>query len=140
MSSDEASYDLQARDQLISDFARILKRLVETTPGAIGAALADEEGETVDYFGDTDPDELRLAAAYMGIMLNRSATKKAQRLGGPIREIRIQSELFQFVCRPLGLGYQVTVVLERIATLPKLDEALEQAIAELRIEAGGVLD
>lgn len=136
----DTSAEFHARDQFISAFATILKRLVETTPGAIGAAMADEEGETVDYFGDMDPEELKLAAAYMGIMINRASTKKATQLGGPLREIRVQSQTYQFVTRPLGLGYQVTVMLDRVATLPKLSEALDQATAELLIEAGGVLD
>ncbi len=56
----------------MSAFASILQRLVEASPGAVGAVLADEEGETVDLYGDIDdPDALKLAAAYMGILLRR---------------------------------------------------------------------
>jgi predicted regulator of Ras-like GTPase activity (Roadblock/LC7/MglB family) len=128
------------RQQVVGAFTTILRRLVVATPGAVGAALADDEGETVDWFGEVDPDVLRLAAAYMGILLHRAGTPKVQEVGGQVRELRVQAATGQLVGRPLGLGYQVTVVLSATATLPKLDAALEQAIAELRVEAGGVLD
>ncbi len=132
----------QKHHQGISVFGVILERLVEASPGALGAVLADEEGECVDWFseGDGDPDDLKLAAAYMGIMLNRTATPKIQRLSGYLQELRIRGAKAQYVGRALGLGYQVTVVLTPTATLPKLDAALERAVVELRLEAGGVLN
>ena len=102
--------------------------------------MADEEGETVDCYGDIDPEELKLAAAYMGILVNRLANTATVVQNGGLRELRLRGKRTQFVCRPLGLGYQVTVVVDPMATLPKLADALDQAMAELRIEAGGVLD
>ena len=126
---------------LPSAFSTILGRLVNASPGATGAVMADEEGETVDYFAERiDPEELKLAAAYMGILLARVSATTEKVKGGRLRELRLKGDRSQFVCRALGQGYQVTVVLDPVATLPKLARALDQALAELRVEAGGVLD
>lgn len=130
----------QLDNRIPSAFASILQRLVEASPGALGAVLADEEGETVDLFGDVETEEMMLAAAYMGIWLNRTAAMSFIAQSGPVKELRIRGKRLQYIGRLLGLGYQVTVVLEPTATLPKLAEALEQATAELRVEAGGVFD
>lgn len=128
-------------EQEPSAFNKILGRLVNSSPGAHGAVLADEEGETVDYFSLViDPEELKLAAAYMGILVNQVETTATVARGGGLNELRLKGSQTQFVVRPLGSGYQVTVVLEPSATLPKLFQALDQAMAELRVEAGGVLD
>lgn len=121
-------------------FSEILRRLVESTPGALGAALADEEGEAVDTHGTIDPFELKLAAAHMGIVLDRLAKVEPVSATGRLLEVRIVGERAQLFARPLGRGYQVTVVLEPVAPLPKLCSAFDQALAEIRVEAGGVLD
>ena len=127
------------RHEALTGFTPLLWRVVDTVPGAVAAALVDEEGETVDFAGDIDGEQIRLAGAYMGIFLNRfSMTKTMGRLG-PMVEIRLRAQHGQFVSRPLGLGYQVTVLLEATATLPKLDDALDLALVALRLEAGGVL-
>jgi predicted regulator of Ras-like GTPase activity (Roadblock/LC7/MglB family) len=116
-----------------------LWRIVDTVPGAVAAALVDEEGETVDYAGDVESEQIKLAGAYMSILLNRSSMTQTMGCVGPLIEIRLRAQHGQFVSRPLGLGYQVTVLLEPTATLPKLDDALDRALVALRIEAGGVL-
>lgn len=128
-------------EQLPSAFSSILKRLVHTSPGAKGAVLADEEGETVDFFSHTiDPEELKLAAAYMGILVNRVANTATVNRGGGLQELWLKGTQTIFMSRPLGQGYQITVVLDPVSTLPKLFQALDQAMAELRVEAGGVID
>lgn len=132
--------DGATRDRPETAFSAILERLVTATPGAVGAAFADGEGEAVDYYGDGDPMDLMLAAAHMGILLN-GLEEVRQRLGvGPLVELWVTAEEGQYVTRPIGQGYQVTVVLARVATIPKLGRALERAAVELRLEAGGVID
>jgi predicted regulator of Ras-like GTPase activity (Roadblock/LC7/MglB family) len=119
----------------------ILHRLVTASPGALGAVLSDDEGETVDYFSAVvDPEELMLAAAYMGILAGRLAGSVAKVRGGGLVEVCLKGQRLQFVARLLGLGYHLTVVLDHAAVMPKLLAAMEQAVAELRVEAGGVLD
>jgi predicted regulator of Ras-like GTPase activity (Roadblock/LC7/MglB family) len=52
-------------------FRTILKELVESTPGATGAILADWEGEAVEQHCLYDDFELKVLAAHKGILLNR---------------------------------------------------------------------
>ncbi len=127
------------RRQIPSAFATILRRLVESTPGVRGAAFADEEGETVDLYGEIDPFELKLAAAHMGILLSRLSKLTSLRAQGRLCEIRLLAKRGQLISRPLSIGYQVTLALEPVACLPKIYRALDQAAAEIRLEAGGVL-
>lgn len=139
--TERASRDPPSREQLPSAFCSILQRLVASSPGALGAVLSDDEGETVDYFSEgLDPEELKLAAAYMGILVTRLAGSSAKVGGGRLHDAMLRGRRSQFVARLLGPGYHVTVALDPAAVLPKLFTALDQATAELRVEAGGVLD
>lgn len=139
--TERASRDPPSREQLPSAFCAILQRLVASTPGARGAVLSDEEGETVDYFSASlDPEELKLAAAYMGILVARLAASSAKVGGGRLLDAQLRGQRSQFMARVLGPGYYVTVALDPAAVMPKLLCALDQAAAELRVEAGGVLD
>ena len=51
-------------------FKVILKELVESTYGAIGAILADWEGEAVEQYCLTDTFQLKVTAAHKGIIVN----------------------------------------------------------------------
>jgi hypothetical protein len=139
--TERASRDPPSREQLPSAFCSILHRLVAVSPGALGAVLSDEEGETVDYFSAAvDPEELKLAAAYMGILVARLTESSAKVGGGCLHDALLRGQRSQFIARVLGSGYYVTVALDPSAVLPKLFAALDQATAELRVEAGGALD
>ena len=52
-------------------FKAILKELVEVTPGASGAILADWEGEAVEQCCHYDDFELKVIGAHKGIILNQ---------------------------------------------------------------------
>jgi hypothetical protein len=127
------------QDQIHSAFASILARLVESTPGALGAVFADDEGEAVDLFGEIDSFDLKLAAAHMGILVSRLSSMAQIRRTGRFSELLIVSQHRQMISRAMGLGYQITVVLEPVASFHKLSRALDVAQAEIQIEAGGVL-
>jgi len=137
------------RDRPRTPFSSILERLVDTTPGAVSATFADDQGEAVDYHGRGNPVDIMLSAAHMGLLVNRLEALRRKIGAGPLEELRLSCEQAQYVTRPLGggylitvvlEGYLITVVLEPVATLPKLDLALELAMVQLRIEAGGVID
>ena len=129
-----------AGGQAETAFAAILRRVVEATPGAVAAVFADEEGEAVDLHGEGDPLDLMLAAAHMGVLLRRLEEARKDCGVGDIGELRVSAKAAQYVTRPLGHGYQVTVILEPVATMPKLERALDEAVVHLRLEAGGVID
>ena len=58
-----------SRDQTLSTFGAILLRYCEAT-GAIGSALVDGEGETVDYAGALEPFDIKIAAAECALLLS----------------------------------------------------------------------
>lgn len=47
-----------------------MREAVESTPGAIGGAFADRDGETIDLFATSDHEEWALFTAHYGIVLN----------------------------------------------------------------------
>ena len=49
------------RDQVPTVFAAALRRLVRAVPGALAASFCDLEGECIDYWGDLDPFEIKVA-------------------------------------------------------------------------------
>ena len=53
----------------MTPFRDILRRAVEATPGAIGGAFADAEGEMVDWFATYDPHEWAVLTAHYGVVL-----------------------------------------------------------------------
>ncbi len=57
--------------EIPSDFRSVLKRLVESVPGAWGAIFVDWEGESVDLYATSDEYEVKLAGAEIGLLLTR---------------------------------------------------------------------
>ena len=51
-------------------FAEIMKRAVEATPGAVGGAFADSEGEMVDCFSTVDKHDWAVLTAHYGVVMN----------------------------------------------------------------------
>ena len=122
-----------ARDtQEPSIFARILLRLVEATPGAVGAALVDYEGETVDYAGVFDAYELKVTAAHWQIVLSELAEAKVSAM----RQLTVRAKQRSYLVRQIHDHYTIVLVLHRHAAFSVSDRAIEQAHAELCAEAG----
>jgi len=61
--------DAPATLQATTPFGEIMRRAVEATPGAIGGAFADAEGEMVDGFATYDPHEWAVLTAHYGVVL-----------------------------------------------------------------------
>jgi len=123
------------REQAPSPFTAILENLVAVTPGALGAALVDFEGETVDYAGVIDPFELKVAAAHWQIVLSEIGSSP---LGVP-RQITVRARARSYIVRQLQPGYAVVVVLHPRAAFAASDRALQDADARLCAEAGWTL-
>jgi predicted regulator of Ras-like GTPase activity (Roadblock/LC7/MglB family) len=47
-----------------------MKRVVEHSPGAIGAAFAASDGEMVDAYTTIDPNEFAIITAHYGVVLS----------------------------------------------------------------------
>ncbi|BCS56046.1 hypothetical protein [Geobacter sp. SVR] len=52
-------------------YQSILKKLVASTPDAIGAIMVDWEGEAVQEYCHCEPYQMRFTAAHQGIILSR---------------------------------------------------------------------
>src|SRR5207253_2530999 len=68
----------------MTPFGAILMRAVQATPGAIGGAFADSEGEMIDGFTTHDPHRWALITAHYGIVLGQlHAAFGTWHFGGP---------------------------------------------------------
>lgn len=121
------------RDQTASEFASVLLRLCEAT-GARGAALVDQEGETVDYGGAVDPFEIRVAAAEWRIVL-QVVTSSPVPSWPEVAQVHVRSARKAWVLVPLAEGYAVVVELPRRAFSISA-RALGEALRDLAAEAG----
>jgi hypothetical protein len=122
-----------ARDQATSTFTKVLERLVEMTPGALGAALVDYEGETVDYTGRVDPFELKITAAHWLVVLSETSDLPSL---GRIRELTVRAKARAYHVRRLEEGYAAVLVLRPRTAFAVSQRAMDEAAARLSLEAG----
>jgi hypothetical protein len=125
---------LPPRDQEPSTFTDILERLLAATPGALAAVLVDGEGETVDYAGQFDPFEIKVAAAHWQIVLSEVDAEAPQI--GDFRQLTVRARQRSYLVRRLQERYAVVVVLHRRAGFAVSERALAEADARLSREAG----
>lgn len=122
-----------ARDQHETPFAKILDDLVERVPGAVGAALVDAGGETVDYAGEIAPFDVKVAAAHWRIVLGD--VERAEVLG-TVRSLVVRAARRSFIACPLPDAYALIVVLRRRAGFTASSRALYACERALCREAG----
>lgn len=121
------------RDVDTTPFGRLLEALLGRVPGAYAAALVDSEGETVDYAGDVDPFEIRVAAAHCQILL-----RHVDELGalGRARRIVVRAAKSSFLVEALEESYALVVLLGRRAGFAASRRAFSVCARELAAEAG----
>jgi len=120
-----------SRDQATSTFTQILARLVRAVPGAMGAALVDYEGETVDYAGLIDTFELKIAAAHWQIAL-----REIHESASAVRQLTIRTRGRGYLVRQIHPMYTLVLVLHRYAAFAASERALQEADGRLCAEAG----
>jgi hypothetical protein len=126
-----------ARPESETGFTAILGRLLRATPGAVGAALVDAEGEAVDYAGDKiDPFDLKIAAATWRIVLSELEIGKLAEISGPTHRLSIHAAQRTFVIDALPDGYALLSVLLSDASEGHATRALHAALRDLYREAG----
>jgi hypothetical protein len=124
------------RDQGLSVFSGILRRFCAAS-GALGAALVDSEGETVDYAGRVDPFDLRVAAAEFRLVLRllESGPEGRPRTWPLANEVLVRASGRSFAFSVFSDGYALVLVLPRHA-FRLSRRALAQTADELEGEAG----
>lgn len=119
-----------------SPFAQILQRAVERTPQAIGGAFAAKDGEMVDYFSLTDPEEWALITAHYGVVLAHVQAALHTCHYGEARVVVIEHRDLEILVQAVGEGYFALMAVESPAPLAMAMNALGEAAVALRTEMG----
>jgi len=96
-------------------FKSILRKLVEDTPHASGAVLADWEGEAVEHHCLYDDYELKLLGAHKGIILNRMREIHGDLAAGELQDVVITTGKQQVIIGVVGPEYSLVMTLAREA-------------------------
>ena len=115
-------------------FQAIMTELIRKVPGALGAILADWEGEAVDHAARMDDYELRLVGAHKGIILGNLREVVRRLEGDRLREIVITSEKNQTVVLPITDEYFLVLFLGREAMLGRALLEARRCLATLYAE------
>ncbi len=90
-------------------FQRILKDLVDHTPGAVGAVMVDWEGEAVQEYCHGDPYEIRFIAAHAGIILARFRELHSAGQGGEIEDVVVTARDAHLVAGCIDRDYSLVL-------------------------------
>lgn len=97
-------------------FEAILRDLLESTPGAIGAIVLDQEGESIHFWAERvfeiGPDGLKAVGAYQGIYLSE-LKRIAERVDlGDLRRFTIDFVHARVLTFNLKEGYYVVLITD----------------------------
>lgn len=95
-------------------FVDLLKDLVESTPGATGAILADWEGESVAFHTTGDDYELKVVAAHKGIIMARLRGIHDQLALGELKEAVITGESVQIITGAVTRDYSLVLIRRHV--------------------------
>lgn len=115
-------------------FKDILKKLVEKTPHASGAILADWEGEAVEHHCLYNDYELKLLGAHKGIILNRMKDAHADLPGGEMQDAVITTGNQQVIIGAVGPDYSLVMTLASEAMIGMALHRFRQAVKLLEKE------
>lgn len=119
----------------LTPFGQILRDAVEATPGAVGGAFADSQGELVDSFATWDRHEWAVLTAHYGVVMAQlSACYGTWHYGGPEYFIAQHAQL-DVIVWALESGYYVLLgVTEPGAPLARALDSLRQAAVAITRE------
>lgn len=117
-------------------FADILRIAVERTPRAFGGAFAASDGEMVDYFSESDPDEFAFITAHYGVIFRHVVSAFNTCHYGEASLLVIEHESIEILVRGVQEGYYALMAIDPPAPLAKAMLAMEDAVIALREEMG----
>ncbi len=111
-----------------------LNEVVTKVPGAVGAILADWEGEAVEQVGLMDSYELKVVGAYHGVILGllRQISDRLDR--EELREIIVTTTQAQILVLPVSADYFLVLVLKKDAILGKALFEARGCVSQLKAE------
>lgn len=124
------------RDQNESAFTPILRRLLHRTTGVLAVCFVDDEGECVDYCAALPAYDVKVTGAHLWVVLVELSARMAKIGGGETWLLHVNGEERDLVARRVSEEYMLAVVTKPQALTRRLMGGIEQAVAELRREAG----
>jgi hypothetical protein len=118
----------------LTPFAEIMREAVEGTPGAIGGAFADSEGETVDLFAAADREAWAVFTAHYGIVLHFVRNALNVFHYGDAELVLLRHTNIDVIVRAVGDGYYALMALKAPSPLGTAMARLDHAVAQLRQE------
>lgn len=115
-------------------FKKILRELVDNTPGASGAILTDWEGEAVEQYSLADEFELKLIGAHKGIILSRMKDIQNKFLSGDIREAVVSTQTHHVILGTIDADYSLIMTLARDTLVARALFEFRRAVKSLKKE------
>ena len=127
---------VRARELDVTDFTEALETLVHALPEAESATFIDDEGEAVDLAARVDPFEARIAGAVLSLPLHLARTFARKAGLGEVHGLWGVGERRAALTARVGAGLDLVLVVESTIARDRVREALAEAAATLRYEAG----
>ncbi len=120
--------------QAVTPFGAILRRALEATPGAVGAAFAASDGELVDSCATWDTDRWAVLTAHYGIILSHLRAAFGVWHHGSPEHFIVQHAQLEVVVHVVDAGYFAVMAIEPPAPLAMALAAIQVAARELARE------
>src|SRR5262249_27646849 len=111
-------------------FGRILRKVIESTPGLHGAVFTDSDGEPIDQYARGPAIEIQIAGAQWGLVLRELQVVFARMRAGALKSLYVECERAHMVVRAISSEYFVVLQASPDAHLGKAIAALERAAHE----------
>ena len=118
----------------MTPFKAILRRAVESTPGAIGGSFADSEGEMVDWFAEYDPHEWAVLTAHYGVVLAQLHSAFSLWHFGAPEYFMLQHEKLGIVVHTVDSGYFALMAVKDPLRVGFALTSLSRTVVELQRE------
>lgn len=97
-------------------FGDILRDVLGSTHGAIGAVFLDSEGESVEVVTvrpfETDDHDLRVIGAYAGIFMSQLRRVTNATNGGDVARYKFDFAASRIFCTNLNEGYYLVLIVD----------------------------
>jgi predicted regulator of Ras-like GTPase activity (Roadblock/LC7/MglB family) len=115
-------------------FKTILTELVESTPGATGAILADWEGEAVAQYAHYDEYDLKVLGAHNGILFSLMKEVHHQFPAGGVEEVMVGTDRCRMIVGAVGPDYSLVMTIAPEGLLGRALYRFRGAVALLHKE------
>ena len=115
-------------------FKKLLSRLLEDIPGALGAIIIDWEGEAVDQVARIEEYDIKVFGAHNGIILQLLRDALARIDSGGLEEILIRTGKNKTLIAPLNEDYYLVLSLGPEAIAGRATFRMRCCVDELRAE------